>query len=128
MLLGWSIATSLALARHSLAFAGAPAGEYSQVPLHAPTLRGVSKPALTDDVKDYIEGELGRYGVRGMSVSVVHTDWQAGAAGMDGLGKPVSAVTEYANFGIRSEDGDSMTSDVCSSLELDLAYRASSVL
>ena len=116
MLLSWGLVPGLVLAGRSLAFAGAPAGEYSQAPLHAPTLREASKRALTDDVKDYIEGELGRYGVRGMSVSVVHTDWQAGAAGMDRLGKPVSAVTEYANFGIRSEDGDSMPSDVCSLL------------
>ena len=114
MLLSWSLAPSLVLAGYSLALAGAR--ESSQAPLHAPPLRGVSNRALTDDVKEYIEGELDRYGVRGMSVSVVHTDWQTEAVELGELEKPVSAVTEYANFGIRSEGGDSMTSDVCSSL------------
>lgn len=115
MAVKWALLFSLALAGHSLAQSGAPtrSGQL-QTPFYAPTSRNRSALALTEEVKEYIEKELDRHGVRGMSIAVVHNDWQ-----LDGLTMPASAVTEYGNFGIRSEEGDPMTSDV----RLCCAYR-----
>ncbi|KZV70801.1 beta-lactamase/transpeptidase-like protein [Peniophora sp. CONT] len=108
MVSSWRLLLVSALAGPSLAHSGAaPADGQLQAPNHAP--KGHSRLALTDSVKEYIEKELARYGVRGMSIAVVHTDWPT--EGSNNFGNSATVGTEYANFGIRSEDGDPMTGD-----------------
>ncbi|VDB83261.1 unnamed protein product [Peniophora sp. CBMAI 1063] len=102
----WSLLLVWALTAPASAQLGAPINARLQAPFHAPTPSRTSERALSDGVKSYIEKELAKDGVRGMSVAVVHTDWRPKG------GEPNDAdTTEYGNFGIRSEDGDRMTSD-----------------
>ena len=104
----WSLLLVWALTTRASAHFGAPIVERLQVPFSAPTSQHRSERALTDVVKAYIEKKLADDGVRGMSIAVVHTDWLS-----EGYGSDDTRTTEYGNFGIRSEDGDPMTSDVC---------------
>lgn len=118
MVFSWRLLLNVALVGHSLAHSSVPRDGQSQTSLHAPTPKSRLGQVLTDGVKEYIEKELVRHGVRGMSIAVVHTD----SPQLSDFEKPVTAGMEYANFGVRSEDGEPMTSDVRSlSLSIDTA-------
>lgn len=77
---------------------------YPQVPLShglteivTPVASNDFKRAITPELSEYVEGLLKDAGVPGLALGVVHANGES----------------EYGAWGIRSEEGEEMTTDVC---------------
>ncbi|KZV71301.1 beta-lactamase/transpeptidase-like protein [Peniophora sp. CONT] len=106
----WALLLNLTLAARALAQLGAPA----QVAFSAPApsypeahISARSRKALEPDVQDFIRQTMKEANVPGMAIAVVHSDWSSDESKVANGGSD----TEYGSFGIKSEEGDAMTSD-----------------
>ncbi|VDB99692.1 unnamed protein product [Peniophora sp. CBMAI 1063] len=105
----WALLLGLTLTARALAQSGAPV----QAPFSIPSPQAYkahassrSRKVLGPDVEAFVRKTMKDANVQGMAIAVVHSDW--GEDGGRNLGEP---DTEFGSFGIKSEDGDAMTSD-----------------
>ena len=113
----WAFLFYLALVARALAQLSVPAQAVFSLP--APPSSDAhsssrSRKVLESDVHDYVQKIMKEANVPGMSIAIVHSDWDSGDDIVGG-----EADTEYGSFGIKSEEGDAMTSDVSPSLLAD---------
>lgn len=108
----WALFLNLALATHALAQLGAPVQASFSVPdspLSEAHVSSRSRKVLEPDVQDFVRDAMKEANVQGMAIAVVHSDWdEESQLGLE------ESDTEYGSFGIKSEEGDAMTSDVSS--------------